>query len=106
MIIVPLGKIACVTPGTPVRVIATATPCYGIIVSPVPGNAGGTYFGVAGLTKATGVGVVKAFIKPAASGIIDPLQVNGPDGNQMNAADYYIDADTAADGLLVSYISM
>jgi hypothetical protein len=104
MIIVPLGKIACVTPGTPVRVTATPTPCYGLIISPVPGNAGNTYFGVSTLVKSTGVGVIKAFLKPTATGIVDPLKVNGPDGNQMNAADYYIDADTAADGLLVSYI--
>jgi hypothetical protein len=106
MIIVPLGKIACVTPGTPVRVTATATPCYGLIIAPVPGNAGSTYFGVAGLVKASGVGTIKAFLKPTATGIIDPLQVNGPDGNLMNAADYYVDADTAADGLLVSYLQM
>lgn len=106
MIIVPLGKIACVTPGTPVRVTATPTPCYGIIVSPVPGSAGDTYFGVAGLVKATYVGVIKAFLKPTATGIVDPLQVKAPDGNQMNAADYYVDADTAADGLLVSYMQV
>jgi hypothetical protein len=104
MIIVPLGKIACVTPGTPVRVTATPTPCYGLIIAPIPGATGNTYFGVAGMVKATSVGVIKAFLKPTATGIIDPLQFNGPDGNQMNAADYYIDADTAADGLLVSYL--
>jgi hypothetical protein len=105
MIVVPLGKIACVTPGTPVRVTATFTPCYGLIVTPVLANAGKTYFGVLGMVKATGVGVTQQFLTPAATGLADRLLIHGPDGNQMNAADYYIDADTAADGLLVSYIS-
>ena len=106
MIIVPLGKIACATPGTPVRVTATPTPCYGLIIEPASGNAGNSYFGVSTLVKATGVGVIKAFLKPTATGLMDQLQVSGPDGNQMNAADYYIDADTTADGFLVSYLQM
>jgi hypothetical protein len=106
MIIIPLGKIAVPTPGTAVRVTATPTPCYGIIASPLPTNTGNTYFGVSTLVGSTSVGCIKAFLKPASSGIIDPLIVTGPDGNQMNAADYYVDAAVANEGLLVSYLSM
>jgi hypothetical protein len=106
MIIVPLGKIVSVTPGTPVRVTATPTPCYGIVVVPLTGNAGNTYFGVATLVKATGVGVIKTFTKPATTGVNDTLIVTAPEGNLMNAADYYVDADTAGDGFLFSYVQM
>jgi hypothetical protein len=106
VIVVPLGQIVSAVPGTRVRVTATPTPCYGVIAVPLPGNAGVSYFGTSTLTKASGVGVIKAFLKPSATGINDQLQVNGPDGNQMNAADYYIDAETAADGFQISYISM
>lgn len=104
MTVTPLGKIAVTTAGTPVRVTATATPCYGLIVTPVAGNAGATHFGVSGLTKATLVGVIKTFLKPGATGVQDHLQITAPEGNPLNAADFWVDAETNGDALLVSYV--
>lgn len=104
MTVTPLGKIACAVPGTPVRVTATFTPCQEIIVTPVGANAGASYFGTSTLVKSTFVGVVKQFLKPAATGLQDVLKISCPAGNQLNAADFYIDADTAADALLVSVV--
>jgi hypothetical protein len=105
MTVTCLGKIAVTTAGTPVRVTATPTPCYGLIVSPVIGNAGATHFGVAGLTKATLVGVIKTFLKPAATGVNDTLEFTAREGNPLNAADFYVDAETNGDALVVSYIT-
>ena len=106
MTITPLGKITVTTAGTPVRVTATPTPCYGLIVEPDTANAGVSYFGVSGLVKATRVGVIRSFVKPAATGVTDFLQVNAPDGNQLNAADFWVDAETSADAVLVSYMTV
>ncbi len=104
MNIAPLGKINVASAGTPVRVTATSTPCYGLIVTPVIGNAGATHFGTSTLVKATLVGVIKTFLKPAATGASDTLQITCDQLNQLNAADYWVDAETSGDGLLVSAI--
>ncbi len=106
MNIAPLGKINVASAGTPVRVTATSTPCYGLIVTPVIGNAGATHFGTSTLVKSTLVGVIKTFLKPAATGASDTLQINAPEGNLLNAADFWVDAETTSDGLLVSVITI
>jgi hypothetical protein len=106
MTISPLGKITVTTAGTPVQITATPTACYGFIVSPDIANAGATHFGVAGLVKATRAGVIRTFLKPAATGEGDYIRITSPGGNILNLADYWIDAETSADAMLVSYITV
>lgn len=106
MNVVPLGRITVTSAGTPVRATATATPCFAVIFTPVAGNAGATHVGISTLVKSTGVGVIKTLLKPGATGVSDELRITAPEGNLLNAADYYVDADTSADAVLVSYITV
>jgi len=102
MTITPLGKIVAVTAGTPVRATATPTFCNSLLIAVPAANTGKTYIGVAAMVKTTFVGVVKQFLIPATTGIGDLLRIEAPDGDQLNAADLWVDADVSGEGLLVT----
>jgi hypothetical protein len=102
MTITPLGKIATVTAGTPVRATAVPTFCNAVLVAVPAGNTGKTYVGVSTLVKATFVGVIKQFLIPAATGIGDLLRIEAPDGDVLNAADLWVDSDVSGEGLLIT----
>jgi hypothetical protein len=105
--ILSLGKVPVPTPGTPVALSSDPTVhCAKIILSQVPGATGKTYFGKAGLSKSTLAGVVGAFLPPAATGLLDTREIAAEEdgGNPLRLSDYAVDADTAGEGILVSYV--
>jgi hypothetical protein len=105
-----LGKIVVTIPGTPVRVTANqADPtarlaCHAIQLEALPANGGPVYIGnTATFNKASGAGLLMILPPPTINSISAfkdsaPLSPNG-----LNAADYYIDADNANEGV-VGYI--
>ena len=109
MLVISLGKIAVPTPGTPVRV---TTDCKlrvsRIRFAPLIGEVGRMFLGVAGMNKSTGAGVIKEFWPTGAGGgIADGFEVGGDqrdlvdDRHLLAPSDYYVDANTAGEGLMV-----
>lgn len=98
------GKIAVPTPGTPVRLSSdTALRVSRIRFAPVIGEVGRVFLGVSGMTKANGSGVIKEFWPTGAGGgVADEFVIDSPSG-ELRPSDYYIDANTAGEGLIVSY---
>jgi hypothetical protein len=99
-----LGKIAVPSPGTPVRVTSdTSIRAHRIRFAVVVGETGRVFLGVAGMNKATGTGVVKEFWPTGAcGGVADELVLESAAGD-LRPADYYVDANTAGEGLIVAY---
>lgn len=105
---IPMGLIAVPSPGTPVQICTDNTLEVSLImVRTVPGFTGRTYVGLAGMNKssATMPGVIRIFSEPPASGpqdgeVIPPA--SGGHSNVIRASDYWIDADVAGEGLIVT----
>jgi hypothetical protein len=99
-----LGKIAVPTPGTPVRVTSdTSIRAHRIRFAAVIGETGRVFLGVQGMNKATGIGVVKEFWPTGAGGgVADELVLESAAGD-LRPWDYYVDANTAGEGLIVAY---
>ncbi len=101
MTIQPLGKITVTTPGTPVRVTSqTGLRASRMLFATDPSDTGAIYLGVAGMVKATRAGVIRVFTAPG-TGPQDGLVLQ-TDRQTVNPGDYYIDADNAGQGLLVT----
>ncbi|GAC1403883.1 MAG: hypothetical protein NVSMB64_06310 [Candidatus Velthaea sp.] len=95
------NKIVVAASGTPVQVTAAilATPSNLIVFQAYPGTTGNVWIGVAGMTKATGAGVLAAL-----SATSPPLVIQPQDGtNQLQPSDYWVDADTSGNSVLASY---
>jgi hypothetical protein len=99
------GKIAVATPGTPVPVTTDANLRAAKLRFAVAiGETGRVFLGVAGMNKATGAGVIKEFWPTGAGGgIADEIVLESPSGDLLRPADYYVDANVAGEGLIVSY---
>jgi len=110
MIARPLGLIRVPTPGTPVPVTTDTTLFASqILFRTVPGATKPTYVGVAGMNKSAAgmVGVIAALAEPTAGGAQDGQAIPSSPyqwGNSLRLADYYVDADQANEGVLVTYI--
>jgi|SRR5581483_10941940 len=101
-----IGKVSVTSPGTPVQVTSDLSiRCAKILFAVDTANTGKTYLGGAGMSKTTRAGVGRAFTQPPASGPQDGLLISERpgEGNSLRPADYWIDADNANDGLLVTY---
>ena len=98
------GKIAVPTPGTPVRLSSDQTLRVSRMrFAAVIGEVGRVFVGVAGMTKANGSGVIKEFWPTGAGGgVADEFVIDSPAG-ELRPSDYYIDANTAGEGLIVAY---
>ncbi|MBI4905582.1 MAG: hypothetical protein HY820_18260 [Acidobacteria bacterium] len=98
------GKIAVPTPGTPVRLSSDLTLRVGRLrFAPVIGEVGRVFVGVSGMNKANGAGVIKEFWPTGAGGgVADEFVIDSPSG-ELRPSDYYIDANTAGEGLIVAY---
>lgn len=100
-----LGKIPVPTPGTRVRVTSDESIAAARIQIAVdPANTGKCYVGSSTLNKTTLAGCVRVFTAPGdgpQDGLLVPPMPGG--GNVHRLADYYVDADVAAEGLLVAY---
>ena len=112
---VALGRVNVVTPGVLVNLTVNFTDLLptprtpgasyeraakSISVQADPANTGNIFVGVAGLTRATGVGV---FIELAPGQLFTFSQNDAP--NAFDVGDFFIDADTAADGGYAFYHS-
>jgi hypothetical protein len=61
------------------------------------------FLGVQGMNKANGAGVVKEFWPTGAGGgVADELVIESASG-ELRSADYYVDANTAGEGLIAAY---
>ncbi len=105
------GKIAVPTPGTPVRVTTdTNLRVSRMRFASLIGEIGRVFLGVAGMNKSTGAGVIKEFWPTGAGGgIADAFEVCAEqrdlvdDRHMLAPSDYYVDANTAGEGLIVCY---
>jgi hypothetical protein len=97
-----LGRVNVSAPGTPVPLATQYTPCCHIRVQVVAGLTGKMYFGTQTVNHATMVGVIKELWPNPSGGVDDSYDVAILD-NQLNLADYAIDASVATEGLIVSY---
>ncbi len=100
------GKISVPTPGTPVQVTTDKTiRANRIRFQNVIGETGHTFLGTTGLVKATFAGVIKDFWPTGAGGgVADSYEVVSADGcDLLVPAEYFVDANNAAEGLIVSY---
>lgn len=110
---VSLGRVNVVTPGTLVNLTANFTDLLpapeipgavverlakSISVQADPSNTGNLFVGIAGLTRATGVGV---FIELTPGQLFTFSQNDAP--NAFDVGDFFLDANTAADGGYVFY---
>ena len=102
LIIQPLGLITVPTPGTPVPVSAQNLPAVRAYFQGQIGGVGKVYLGVAGMSKASGAGVMKVFWPTGAGGgIPDQYTIDGlrAGDEDLDMSVFYIDADNAGEGL-------
>lgn len=108
------GRTLVAVPGTPQQVqvpAAVAGPgspglstVHAVVIQALAGNTGKVYVGVAGLTKATLVGVLVVLPIPTAN-LIASFSVSLTAGaNALSLSDLYIDADVPGEGVLISGI--
>jgi hypothetical protein len=91
-------------PGTPVRVTSdTSIRAHRIRFAVVVGETGRVFLGVEGMNKATGAGVVKEFWPTGAGGGVADELVLESEAGELRPSDYYVDANTAGEGLMVAY---
>ncbi len=99
-----LGKVAVPTPGTPVRVTSDTTiRAHRIRFAVAIGETGRVFLGVEGMDKATGAGVVKEFWPTGVSGGVAGELVLESAAGDLRPSDYYVDTNTAGEGLIVAY---
>jgi hypothetical protein len=99
-----LGRVNVATPGTAVPLATVETPCNRIRVSVIAGLTGKMYFGTSTVSHATLAGVIKELWPNSAGGVDDSYEIYTANGSdELNLADYSIDAAVAGEGLIVSY---
>ena len=105
MTVTTLGRVNVATPGTPVQLSSDPTKRVSkLFIQVIPGLTGKGYIGVAGMTRATLVGVMRVLWPNASGGFSDSFFLESQDGaDSINLSAYYIDMDVAAEGLLISY---
>ena len=105
---ISLGLIRVPVPGTAVRISNDDTlRVMQMVVRTVPGFTGKTYLGVEGMNKssASKTGVLRILSEPPAFGPQDGEVVPaspGGHGNVVSVADYWVDADVAGEGIVVT----
>jgi hypothetical protein len=111
MALVPFGKITVTSAGTPVRLTSTqSTPAnrvglQSITVQVLPANTGVIYVGDSTLNVSTGAGILAILPAPASAttGAFASVSFSiplAPTG--LNLADYYVDASTNTQSVIVS----
>ena len=108
MIVKTLGLIKPATPGTPIQVTTDRSiVAHKIWVSPQPGVTQKTYLGRSTLTRIGDTpelrAIIKVFLPPSVSGFCPTFIIDGKSGNPLVLADYWVDADLAAQGLIIAY---
>lgn len=100
-----LGKITVAASGTPVRLTVNESDptarigCQAIVINSLAGNTGSVYLGTSGFARSTGTGCMLIVAKGTTQQVGSQMAPAG-----LNAADYYLDADTNSDAAIVSVI--
>lgn len=106
-----LGYVTVTAAGTPVRATANRTnpaqrvATQSIVFQARHSNAGRVYIGLVGMNKTTGVGVLGSIPAPvsATTGPFQSWAASMPTpAAGLNAADFYVDADTNNDSVIVA----
>ncbi len=99
------GRINVTTPGTPVRLSTDPNEVANkLFFQVIPGLTGKTYIGVPTMSKGSLAGVARVLWPNAAGGFSETFLVEAQDGeNSIHLSEYAVDADVAAEGLLVTY---
>jgi hypothetical protein len=104
MNMVSLGKISVVTPGTPVQVSGVPSlGCARIMFAVDPDNAGRVAVGSAGLSLSAKTACARIFNAPLPGPADGLLVGDGMAADIHHGDQYFIDAATSGDGLLVTY---
>jgi hypothetical protein len=100
-----LGKLSVPTPGTPVPLTTDLTVTASkVFFQVIPGLTGKTYIGTPSMVKGTLAGVARILWPNATGGFSENFSIEAQDArNSIRLADYAVDADVAAEGLLVTY---
>jgi len=102
-----LGPVKVATPGTPVQLPSLPPPqpssVNALSLVALPTNTGKIYIGVSGMNKGTLVGVIDV-LPPASASAIPSFSLSGSAmaANGVLITQFYIDADNATEGVLVS----
>ena len=105
---ISLGLIRVPSPGTPVPLSANGElRVMQMVVRTVPGFTAKTYLGLAGMDKnsSSKTGVIRILSEPPAAGPQDGEvfpPATGGHGNVIHVADYWLDADVANEGVIVT----
>jgi hypothetical protein len=104
---ISFGLVCVPTPGEPVQITADADLAAAMLmVRTVPGFTGKTYLGLAGMNKNTESmpGVIRVLSEPCF-GLQDGEVLPPPgrtSGNAIRVSDYWVDADVAGEGVIVT----
>jgi hypothetical protein len=105
-----IGKLTVAVPGTLVRATSgQANPaqpfsCHGVLFQALPANVGRVYIGSSVLNRAALTGVFSVLVIPTAT-IIPSFSVAltiAPNGIKLD--DFWVDADTATDGVIITVL--
>lgn len=113
-----VGPIRVAVPGTPVRVtdlIALTDPgglvntpsrftCHAALFQAIDDNVGKVYVGLAGMVRATKVGVSAVLAIPTDNSIPSYSVALTMAAAGIDLSDLYLDADTAQDGVLLTVL--
>ena len=102
------AKITVPVPGTPVRVTLNETDptasrgCHGVLIQVLKSNTGAVYVGTSAMNKTALTGLYAQLAIPTANFIpsFSAALTLSPGGIQLR--DLYIDADVAAEGVIVT----
>ena len=110
MAVISLGAVRVTSPGTPVQLIVNVSTsvlnlagtlsCYTIVMQPLSSNVGKVYVGNSVLSKTTLAGVHMFVPIPTANSLPFDAFRNETAQAGLNAAEMYIDADNANDGVV------
>ena len=100
-----MGRVNVATPGTSVPLTTDSTiTASKLFVQVIPGLTGKVYLGAHSMNKTTLAGVIRILWPNSGGGFSENFFLESQDGtNSIRLADYAIDADVAAEGLLISY---
>lgn len=106
-----LGQVTVPTPGTPVQATInqgspqTRIPCFAMMFQALPSNVGTVYIGLLGLNRSTFAQVLAILVAPTVTSTPSYSAAAPNVPGAFNLADIYIDAESAQDGVLVTYIA-
>lgn len=108
--IAPLGPLTVPSPGTPVSVATLLPagkfqPLHAVLFQALPGNTGKVYIGNRTLNSSTFVGCMAILAIPTTNQLptFSAALTNAPNAlDQLQT--FFIDADNADDGVLVTYM--